>query len=176
MAYEKQEFKDGQILTAEHLNRMSEGISDLQDRLDSGGEGGDYDDLTEVVPNIVASDLEGYGVTYDALASVINNEVENGGQIDAAIWQRAMEVHEESFYSDMENYGFLSEDEETGDYVSHADDTENPHQVNAEQIGAVGVEEWSSSRDELWAAIGDIETALDSILAIQNQLIGGETV
>lgn len=44
MAYEKQEFTNGQILTAEQLNRMSEGISDLQDRLDSGGEG---DELSE---------------------------------------------------------------------------------------------------------------------------------
>ena len=31
MAYEKQEFTNGQILTAEQLNRMSEGISSLQD-------------------------------------------------------------------------------------------------------------------------------------------------
>lgn len=31
MAYEKQEFTNGQILTAEQLNRMSEGIFSLQE-------------------------------------------------------------------------------------------------------------------------------------------------
>lgn len=31
MAYEKQEFTNGQVLTAEQLNRMSEGILSLQD-------------------------------------------------------------------------------------------------------------------------------------------------
>ena len=31
MAYEKQEFTNGQILTAEQLNRMSEGILSLQE-------------------------------------------------------------------------------------------------------------------------------------------------
>ena len=40
MAYEKQEFTDGQVLTAEQLNRMSQGILSLQDRLDSIGSGG----------------------------------------------------------------------------------------------------------------------------------------
>jgi hypothetical protein len=31
MAYEKQEFTNGQVLTAEQLNRMSEGILALQE-------------------------------------------------------------------------------------------------------------------------------------------------
>lgn len=31
MTYEKQEFTNGQVLTAEQLNHMSEGLSSLQD-------------------------------------------------------------------------------------------------------------------------------------------------
>lgn len=34
MAYEKQGFEDGQVLTAEHLNNMEQGIAEKADALD----------------------------------------------------------------------------------------------------------------------------------------------
>ena len=51
----------------------------------------------------------------------------------------------------------------------HLHDYNNPHEVTCEQIGA-------ATKEELQTSVGNIETALDSIVAIQNQLIGGDGV
>ena len=48
----------------------------------------------------------------------------------------------------------------------HTDNQENPHNVTCEKIGA-------ATKAELQASVGNVESALDSILVIQNQLIGG---
>ncbi len=80
------------------------------------------------------------------------------------------------------------------DIDNHIMNEENPHKVTAEQVGALTAE---SLNDELGKyippmendicalqedvamlqeKIGDIEAALDAILAIQNEIIGGEAV
>lgn len=47
---------------------------------------------------------------------------------------------------------------------------------------AAHIDDTSTARDMTWSAqklsatLGDVETALDGILAIQNELIGGESV
>ena len=51
----------------------------------------------------------------------------------------------------------------------HTDNQENPHNVTCEKIGA-------ATKAELQASVGNVESALDSILVIQNQLIGGDGV
>ena len=48
----------------------------------------------------------------------------------------------------------------------HTDNQENPHEITCEKIGA-------ATKAELQASVGNVESALDSILVIQNQLIGG---
>lgn len=57
------------------------------------------------------------------------------------------------------------------DMAIHANTEEspNPHEITCDKIGA-------ATKEELQASIGDMESVLDGILAIQNQLIGGEDV
>ena len=40
MAYEKQNFKDGETLTANHLNHIEDGIVALENEIENGGGGG----------------------------------------------------------------------------------------------------------------------------------------
>ena len=125
-------------------NRVThEELKEALDNLDiNPGGGGGGDTNPEEITEIVATDLQDRGVTYDALASVMNREVMDGkGDIAGALWMSAMGVHEDAFYSDMEMYGFLSYSEEEG------------HIPNV------------YTKKEVDAQLGGIETAIDSIEA-----------
>ena len=52
---------------------------------------------------------------------------------------------------------------------THKADTGNPHGITCEQLGAVSTEQFQT-------AMGDIATTLDGILAMQNELIGGDGI
>ena len=56
------------------------------------------------------------------------------------------------------------------DYIlTDADKQEIAGSITPEQIGA-------ATKEELLTAVGNIETAIDIIIAIQNELIGGDSV
>lgn len=90
-----------------------------------------------------------------------------------------------------ESYVMAAEEGINGRIDDHLADTTNPHGVTCEQIGAVTQEHHGGDiqmvMDEIALQVenleylisdrvGDIETALDSIIAIQNDLIGGDDV
>lgn len=67
----------------------------------------------------------------------------------------------------------------------HTEEAENPHSVTAEQLGLGNVDNTSDADkpisrktqlalDEIAEQLVNIDTALDSILVIQKELIGGE--
>lgn len=74
MAYEKQNFVDGQVLTAEHLNHMEEGIAVAEQTGGAGGEVTQIDfsnfengSFTETVDGKVIT----HTVTFDSQGRVI---------------------------------------------------------------------------------------------------------
>lgn len=90
-----------------------------------------------------------------------------------------------------ESYVMAAEEGINGRIDDHLADTTNPHAVTCEQIGAVTQahhgDDIQMVMDEIALQVenlelyisdrvGDIETALDSIIAIQNDLIGGDDV
>ena len=52
---------------------------------------------------------------------------------------------------------------------TNTDENPNPHEITCEKIGA-------ATKEELQASVGDVEAALDGILAMQTELIGGDGV
>ena len=74
MAYEKQNFSDGQVLTAAHLNHMEEGIFNAG----SGGSGGSVDLDTTLTQSGKAADAKAVG---DALAELESQIPESGGGV-----------------------------------------------------------------------------------------------
>lgn len=63
MPYEKQNFVDGDVLTAEQLNRMEQGIYDAMEKAEQGGGGSDYT-LDEIVDAVLAALPNGDEVSY----------------------------------------------------------------------------------------------------------------
>ena len=129
---------------------------ELQEALDNlditpGGSGGGVD--PEEITEIVAADIQNTGIVHKAMTSAIITDLENSGALSEVFWDFSYYASLSGFYSEMEGYGFLSYDEDTGESIPNV-----------------------YTKEEIDAQVGSIETALDSILAIQNQLIGGETV
>lgn len=112
---------------------------------------------TEELEERLANFEGGGGITEeelaDKIADILEEQNENGGRIDEHLWTLATAVaYSESRYA-LEEFELVSHDEDTDEYSR-----------NVVTFG------------ELEEAVGDIETALDAILAIQNELIGGDGV
>lgn len=168
MSYEKQNFTDGQVLTAAQLNHIENGIVDLEERVNQGG-GGGGDNALHVV--IETNDNGERVVNYTA--EEIYNRLQDEGNAchvyldwGGYLYQLARISQNEAVF---EECIFYEEEEDTprcfrltryylgNDYQLHL------YEQRIDLNGGGG-------------DLGDIETALDSIIAIQNQLIGGDGV
>lgn len=140
MAYEKQNFEDGKILSASQLNHIEDGIETVERA------------IGKAAPLIVTYD----GETTSELPSAIHAYVSYGGPV-------YLEV------ADLE-YIPLSFCNETHAQFLDIRDGQN-HIYEIDPYGNLTSSTLNfATKDE----IGDISTALDGIVAIQNELIGGD--
>lgn len=63
MPYNKQIFVDGEVLTAEQLNHMEQGIFDAMELIEQGGGGGSVD-IDEIVDAVLDALPAAEGVSY----------------------------------------------------------------------------------------------------------------
>ena len=112
--------------------------------------------------------------------------------IEAALGEKADALEIENRFREMESLlsgmdSILIGKADRDELEKHTKAFDNPHGVTAAQIGALTSESFNDELGKylpdiendigaLQGQVGDIEAALDAILAIQNELIGGETV
>lgn len=115
---------------------------------------GRFEELQEAIDNL---DVSGGEMSEEELAdmmiNIISDQYENGGPIDEYVWNRASDVALDQALTVVSDYDLVGYDEETDEYSRNV-----------------------YTKEEVDAQVGDIETAIDSILAIQNQLMGGDSL
>ena len=89
----------------------------------------------------------------DKIADILEEQNMNGGRIDEHLWWLTTTIAYGEIHDALEAFELVSRDEDTDDYRRNV-----------------------VTFEELEEAIGNIETVLDSIIAIQTQLIGGDGV
>ena len=148
MAYEKQGFQNGEELTAEHLERIEEGIVDIEKRLDeavvdeNGNAKGDI--------NLHGRQLIDVGFLH------LCEEGKDGSTIQHATYEAIDDVREAAV---VEFYG-----------------TKGDEKVRLRHLADGVLEEDAATVGQLNRSVGGIEAALDAIIAIQEELMGGRTI
>lgn len=75
MAYKKQNFKDGEVLTAAHLNHIESGISDLENTVNNGTGGQAGEDGGYYIPSVSANGTLTWSATKSKMPSVASANI-----------------------------------------------------------------------------------------------------
>ena len=111
----------------------------------------------------------------DSVSEMLELDPDTSRSLSDALFELAYLVSSDHRY--LWDYGLMYDDEETGDIASHAQDTNNPHEVTAEQIGAVTLEGVDKIATEMGSVLVAVEgLAYDNKAAIENHIgnAGGE--
>lgn len=146
MAYEKQNFEDGKILSASQLNHIEDGIEAIEGAVAAS---------TPPPPPLIVNTFDDDDNPVTVTPSEIFAHVKNGGPV---------------YFDDAGTYIHLSFcSESLAEFIDFTGGGLHRYIVDADGDWSIDTARFAT-KDE----IGDISDALDSIIAIQNGLIGGD--
>lgn len=133
MATKKLQMLGYKIVPPEHVGKSAYEIA-----VDKGFKGTEEEWLESLKAEVSLEELGGVADEQlaDRMGEIVEDQYMNGGPIDEYVWSRAFDTVYAETYTILQDNGLVNYDDTTEEWVSHAYDTNNPHQVTAEQIGA----------------------------------------